>query len=177
MRFAFIGTEKARFPASRRCGALGVSQSGFFAWKSRPAGRHQRGDTVYKANIRAAFELSNGTYDSPGMHRDMLDGGHVIRRRRVSRSMRENKLIARQKRRFKRTADSQYAWPVAPNLVGHDFEAEKPDRKLAVNRRRMLTPCRRAILPPCRDDAGRARGPLESARDRPGADVEVMPGS
>lgn len=43
--------------------------------------------------------------------------------------MRENQLIARQKRRFKRTTDSEHAWPVAPNLVAQDFTADGPDRK------------------------------------------------
>lgn len=45
------------------------------------------------------------------------------------RVMRENQLIARQKRRFKRTTDSEHAWPVAPNLVAQDFAADGPDRK------------------------------------------------
>jgi putative transposase len=43
--------------------------------------------------------------------------------------MRGNRLIARQKRRFKRTTDSEHAWPVAPNLVAQDFPAGGPDRK------------------------------------------------
>ena len=32
-------------------------------------------------------------------------------------------------RRFKRTTDSEHAWPVAPNLVGQDFAAEASGRK------------------------------------------------
>jgi putative transposase len=43
--------------------------------------------------------------------------------------MRENQLIARQKRRFKRTTDSEHAWPVAPNLIAQDFASDGPDRK------------------------------------------------
>ena len=43
--------------------------------------------------------------------------------------MRENGLVARQRRRLKRTTDREHAWPVAPNLLAQDFEAEQPDRK------------------------------------------------
>ena len=129
MSFAFIDAERARFPVSRMCEVLGVSQSGFFAWKGRPASRRQQDDLIYLAHIRTAFELSNGTYGSPRMHRDLVDDGHSIGRRRVSRLMRENGLTARQKRRFKRTTDSQHAWPVAPNLIDQNFSAEGTDQK------------------------------------------------
>ncbi len=129
MTFGFIEAEKASFPISRMCRVLGVSQSGFFAWQDRPACRRQQQDMVYLAHIRTAFALSNGTYGSPRMHRDLVDEGHEIGRHRTARLMRENQLIARQKRRFKRTTDSEHAWPVAPNLVAQDFTAHGPDRK------------------------------------------------
>ena len=84
---------------------------------------------IHLAHIRTAFALSNGTYGSPRMHRDLVDEGHQIGRHRTARLMRENQLIARQKRRFKRTTDSEHAWPVAPNLMAQDFAADGPDRK------------------------------------------------
>ena len=84
---------------------------------------------MFLAHIRTAFALSNGAYGSPRMHRDLVDEGHEIGRHRTARLMRENQLIARQKRRFKRTTDSEHAWPVAPNLVAQDFTADGPDRK------------------------------------------------
>lgn len=111
MTFGFIEAEKASFPISRMCRVLGVSQSGFFAWQERPACLRQQQDMVYLAHIRTAFALSNGTYGSPRMHRDLVDEGHEIGRHRTARLMRENQLIARQKRRFKRTTDSEHAWP------------------------------------------------------------------
>ena len=129
MSFAFIEAEKASFPIHRMCHALGVSQSGYFAWRGRPACQRQRQDMVYLAHIRTAFTLSNGTYGSPRMHRDLVDDGHRIGRHRTARLMRENGLVARQKRRLKRTTDSEHAWPVAPNLLSQNFETDQPDRK------------------------------------------------
>jgi transposase InsO family protein len=133
MRFSLIDQAKAAFPVQRLCKVLGVSQSGYFAWKHRLASGRQRGDMVLLAHIRSAFALSNGTYGSPRMTRELQDDGHRVGRRRTARLMRENGLRARQKRRFKRTTDSHHAWPVAPNIIDQDFTAERPDEKWAAD--------------------------------------------
>jgi len=72
MSFAFIEAEKASFPIHQMCETLGISQSGFFAWRDRPACQRQRQDMVYLAHIRTAFALSNGTYGS--LHARMIFG-------------------------------------------------------------------------------------------------------
>jgi hypothetical protein len=41
MRFSFIDAKRAEFPAARHCEVLEVSQSGYFAWKNRPASERQ----------------------------------------------------------------------------------------------------------------------------------------
>ena len=78
MRFALIDAEKAEFPVRTMCRVLDVSESGFFSWKGRPASQRQRDDMIYLAHIRIAFELSNRTYGSPRMHRDLVDEGLSI---------------------------------------------------------------------------------------------------
>lgn len=129
MRFRLVDEAKKEFPVQRLCSVLGVSQSGYFAWKGRSASIRQRADMVLLAHVRSAFALSNGTYGSPRMTRELQDEGFAIGRRRTARLMRENDLKARQKRRFKRTTDSQHAWPVAPNIIDQDFAAVGPDEK------------------------------------------------
>jgi putative transposase len=110
MKFQFIDAANESFPVTRLCQVLGVSQSGYFAWRSRPA-------------------RSNGTYGSPRVTRELQDEGLEVGRRRTARLMRENGLKARQKRRFKRTTDSHHAFPIAPNLIEQDFSAERPNQK------------------------------------------------
>ena len=129
MRFRFIDAAKKEFPVQRLCKVLGVSQSGYFARKDRPACRRQHEDMVLLAHIRSAFALSNATYGSPRMTRELRDDGITIGRHRVARLMRENALQARQRRRFKRTTDSLHAFPVAPNLLNQDFNATGPNQK------------------------------------------------
>jgi hypothetical protein len=41
--------------------------------------------------------------------------------------MREKGIVARQKRRFRRTTDSNHADPIAPNVVQRDFEPSAPN--------------------------------------------------
>jgi hypothetical protein len=109
MRFRLIDQAKKEFPVHRLCKVLGVSQSGYFAWKDRPASRRQRENMVLLAHVRSAFSLSNGTYGSPRMTRELQDEGFAIGRRRTARLMQENGLQARQRRRFKRTTDSHHS--------------------------------------------------------------------
>src|SRR5713101_7138198 len=73
MRFALIDWAKAEFPVHRLCRGLDISQSGYFAWRSRPACRRQRDDMVLLAHVRSAFALSNSTYGSPRMTRELRD--------------------------------------------------------------------------------------------------------
>ena len=127
MRFRLIDAAKEEFPVQRLCEVLGVSQSGYFAWRGRPACRRE--DMVLLAHLRSAFALSNGTYGSPRMTRELQDDGLKVGRRRTARLMRENGLRARQERRFKCTTDSHHAWPVAPNIIDQDFAAERPNEK------------------------------------------------
>lgn len=133
MRFALVDQAKKEFPVHRLCRVLGVSQSGYFAWKDRPASKRQHADMVMLAHVRSAFALSNGTYGSPRMTRELQDDGLAIGRRRTARLMRENGLRARQKRRFKRTTDSEHGWPIAPNIIDQDFTATAPDQKWGVD--------------------------------------------
>jgi putative transposase len=85
MRFRLIDAAKEEFPVQRLCEVLGVSQSGYFAWRGRPACRRQREDMVLLAHLRSAFALSNGTYGSPRMTRELQDDGLKVGRRRTAR--------------------------------------------------------------------------------------------
>ena len=137
MRFRLIDAKKAEwasdFPIERMCGLLDVSASGYYAWKNRDPSQRQLDDMVYLAHIRAHFATSNGTYGSPRMHAELRDQGLAIGRHRTARLMRDNGLKANQKRRFKKTTDSDHGGPVAANLLDQDFACDGPDRKWGVD--------------------------------------------
>ena len=93
MRFRLIDQAKKEFPVHRLCKVLDVSQSGYFAWKDRPASRRRRDDMVLLAHVRSAFSLSNGTYGGPRMTRELQDDGFAVGRRRTARLMRQKDQI------------------------------------------------------------------------------------
>lgn len=129
MRFRLIDRAKKEFPVHRLCDVLGVSESGYFAWKTRGPSRRQLDDMVLLAHIRAQFSASNGTYGSPRMHAELTEDGLAAGRHRVARLMRDNGLKALQKRRYKKTTDSGHGGPVAANLLDQDFACDGPDQK------------------------------------------------
>jgi putative transposase len=133
MKFALIDAKKAEIPVETACVVLGVSVSGFYAWKKRPASARQIDDMVVLAHIRAEFAMSNETYGSPRMHAELKDRGLSIGRHRVARLMSENGMKARQKTRFRRTTDSDHGGPVAGNVLDQDFTATAPDQKWGVD--------------------------------------------
>jgi transposase InsO family protein len=133
MRFSFIDAKKAEFPVACLCEVIEVSQSGYFAWKNRSASERQRKDMLLLAHIRERFRLSQETYGSPRMYADLIDDGITAGRPRIARLMRDNNLKARQKRRFKKTTDSNHGGPVAPNHLDQDFDATAPDQKWAAD--------------------------------------------
>ncbi len=128
MRFAFIQARKAQFPVSAMCRILEVSNSGFFAWCSRPESARARDDRRLKVQIRASHEASKRRYGSPRIHQDLKAAGEQVSRKRIARLMKEEGIAARRRRRFVKTTDSKHNLPVAPNLLERDFSAEKPNQ-------------------------------------------------
>jgi putative transposase len=63
------------------------------------------------------------------MHAELKEDGLNVGRHRVARLMRENGLKALQKRRYKKTTDSNHGGPVAANLLDQNFSCEGPDQK------------------------------------------------
>ena len=118
MMFRVIDEKKADLPIARKCALFGVSASGYYAWKKRLPSRRQLDDMVFLAHIRSQFTVSHETYGSPRMHVELREDGLRIGRHRVARLMRENGLKALQKRRYKKTTDSNHGGPRSPQPAG-----------------------------------------------------------
>ena len=59
---------------------------------------------------------------------ELRDRGHAAGKHRVARLMRENGILARVRRRFQHTTDSQHKLTIAPNLLAQCFTATAPNQ-------------------------------------------------
>jgi transposase InsO family protein len=106
-----------------------VSTSGFYAARGRPASAHTLTDRRLRVLVRASFEESRHRYGSPRIYEDLIEQREHVSRKRVVRLMQEDGLVARLRKRFKRTTMSDHDQPVAANLLDRRFEAEAPNQR------------------------------------------------
>ena len=86
--FAFVEAEKDRFPVANLCRLLGVSRSGYYAWRKRPPSARARANQELTGHIRVVHEQSRGTYGAPRIRAELRDRGVVCSRKRVARLLR-----------------------------------------------------------------------------------------
>jgi len=117
------------YPVNVLCETLGVSLSGYYAWKKRPLSQHQREDQLLAEHIHAVYHACRQVYGSPRIHAELRDQGITVSRKRVARLMREQGLSASRRHHRTITTKSEPGARVAPNLLDQEFTASRPNEK------------------------------------------------
>lgn len=119
---------QAVYKVATLCRVLGVTTSGYHAWRSRPPSAHARDDALLTTQIRASHARSRSTYGCPRIHADLAATGWKVSRKRVGRLMRESGLRGASRRRWATTTTRHPDARPAPDLVERRFVADAPDR-------------------------------------------------
>src|SRR5439155_6237153 len=126
--FEFVTAHQAVHPIATMCRVLGVSPSGYYAWRERPLSRRARADVKLSAEIQAIHRASRGTYGVPRIHAELAERGIHVGRKRVARLMRGAGLQGVNRRKaFRTTVREETARP-APDLVERHFTAPGPNQ-------------------------------------------------
>lgn len=135
MKFRFIDEQLAEhYPLEVCCEVLGVSRSGYYAWRDRPDSARAERREELAAKVKAVHEANRRVYGSPRVCAALRASGEAVCENTVAKVMRESGIRARAKRKYvPRTTDSAHARPVAPNTLGREFDAGLPDRKWAAD--------------------------------------------
>lgn len=120
---------QATYPVRVMGRLLGVSASGFYAWKSRAPSHRSLQDIALTVKIHAIHRRSGEAYGAPSIHAELADD-HGIRvgRKRVARLMREAGLKGLHPLKFVTTTVADSAADRALDKVDRQFNAEGPDR-------------------------------------------------
>lgn len=130
MKYGFIAKHRSVWAVRDLCRMLQVSHSGFYEWAGRAPSKRSVANERLTGLIRQSFALSDRTYGSPRVWRDLQEWGERIGENRVARLMRLAHLQARKKRRrLPIDWGIRVEHSVAPNVLDRQFEAAGPNRR------------------------------------------------
>jgi transposase InsO family protein len=128
-RFIVAQRAQHRVPVAVSCRALGVSPAWLYKWRYGDASPRRARRAQLTAAIRQLFAAHRGTYGSPRITDDLREAGWRVSEKTVAGIMREQRLVARAKKRRKHTTRPGRGRWRAPDLIGRDFPADALNQK------------------------------------------------
>ena len=98
-----MSANQARFRIATMARVLGVSPSGYYAWRRRGASARAQADADLTVRVSAVHAHSRGTYGAPRIQAELSAGGAAVSRKRVARVMRAAGIAGVSRRRGPRT--------------------------------------------------------------------------
>jgi putative transposase len=129
-KYEFIDGEKANYPITKMCAWIGVSRSGFYEWRDRPASATAERRAALTELIREIFDANDGTYGYRRVHAQLGRQGVQAGLELVRAIMRAEGLVACQPRPYRTTTTPDDAAAATADLVTRDFTADAPGVKL-----------------------------------------------
>ena len=119
---------QALYPVRTLCRVLGVSASGFHAWRGRVPSARAVDNIVLTERIRQIHAESDQTYGMPRVRAELRDRGVTVSRQRVARLMRRAGLqgVSRRRAYIVTTRHDERQRP-APDLVQRRFQSDSPN--------------------------------------------------
>jgi len=123
-----VRAHQAVHPVATQCRVLGLSPSGYYAWRHRPPSARAQADAVLTAQIHTIHTQSRGTYGAPRVHAELVARGRHVGRTRIARLMQAAGVVGVSRRRHVWTTRRDPAARPAPDLVQRAFTVDAPNR-------------------------------------------------
>ncbi len=129
MTYTFIACRCGDLPVAACCRVMGVSTSGYYAWRVCPVSDRDWADAQLTNTIFDIHQMSRRSYGSPRAHAELVLGqGEACGRKRVERLMAQAAIVGIHRRKSHGcTRRNPDAIP-SEDLVNRDFKPAKPDR-------------------------------------------------
>jgi putative transposase len=123
VKYAVIHANAPLFRVQMMCAMLGVSRSGYYAWRDRKESARAVRDRELSVTIAEIYEESRGIYGSPRVYRTLGKRGISCSRKHAARLMAFNGLMGIKSRRYKASrVTSRPAYNASPNLIERKFD-------------------------------------------------------
>lgn len=116
------------FPIRLMCAVLGVSASGYYAWRTRAPSTRAQANIVLLEEIRRLHRASRDSYGVLNIREDLRELGQRINHKRIARLMRTAGLRGITRRKFRGTTQRDAAAIGAADLVERQFVATAPNQ-------------------------------------------------
>jgi putative transposase len=121
--------DSGSYPVAFMCLQLGVSRSGFYAWRGAPPSERSRTDATLIAIMKQIHRRGRGNPGVRRMRAGLAALGHQLSHKRVWRLMKAAGLRGRHPKAWKRTTIPGQRPVGAPDLIGRDFTAAGPNQR------------------------------------------------
>jgi putative transposase len=125
-RYALMKELRLHYSMPLMCRVLEISASGYYAYANRPPSRRAQEEARLEVEIKAAHKRTRQTCGPERLQQDMAAHGVRAGICRIKRIRKKLGIRCKQKKKFRATADSGHALPVAENLLGQQFEVSRP---------------------------------------------------
>ncbi len=121
--------EKANHAVALLCRVLGVSPSGYYAWRTRQPSARVCANVTLTEQIVTIHAQSRHTYGAPRVHAELAARGIRCGHVRVARLMRVAGVVGCHRRRYVVTTIREPTAEPAPDHIQRQFVAEAPNTK------------------------------------------------
>jgi putative transposase len=128
MRFEFMKKYEKELNVEKMAKVLGVSRSGYYDFLNRGESVGVKENCRLKTKIENIHKLSRETYGSPRIHAELKRQGEICSRRRVAKLMREGKIQAKMRKRWKKTTQVNEKAAASHNHLNQNFKTEAPNK-------------------------------------------------
>lgn len=122
-----ITREEANHAVRTMCRVLGVSPSGYYAWRRREPSARAREDAALTEQITTIHASSRQTYGVLRIHAELRAAGTRCGKKRVARLMRAAGMVGCHRRRHVVTTEREPSAAPAPDHVEREFVAAAPN--------------------------------------------------
>lgn len=121
-------SHEKEFSIEKMAQMLNVSRSGYYDFLLRGKSQRSEENERLKDKIKKIHEQSRRVYGSPRVYGELRKGGEKVSRKRVARLMREERIQAKMRKRWKKTTKADEKATVSDNHLNQNFNIEEPNK-------------------------------------------------